>query len=160
MAGGERVAFLGSFSRVLLPSVRISYIILPKGTGKHYQEIKNYFNQTASKAEQIALAQFLRDGHLNRHIKKIRKLQEEKRLLAISELNKHFSSDQILFGDSGMEIALKLTANDIQNKLNTAKIAANIIGQENNTSTILLTFSRIPEDKISEAIDNLALINN
>ena len=59
MTGGENIAFLGSFSRVLLPSVRISYLILPKGIRAEYEKIKRLYNQTASMAEQIALASFL-----------------------------------------------------------------------------------------------------
>lgn len=156
MTGGERIAFLGSFSRVLLPSVRISYIILPKGTGKKYQEIKHFFNQTASKAEQIALAQFLRDGHLNRHIKKIRKLQEEKRELALSELSKHFSSDQLLFGDSGMEIALNLKGNDLAAKLLNKGISVNTISTTEEDETLLLSFSRIPMKDIPAAIQAIS----
>ena len=53
MNGGADTAFLGSFSRVLLPSVRISYLILPKGVRAEYEKIKKFYNQTASKAEQI-----------------------------------------------------------------------------------------------------------
>ncbi len=95
MTGGQNVAFLGSFSRVLLPSVRISYLILPRGVRADYQNIKRYYNQTASKAEQIALAQFLRDGHLHRHIKKMRKLYEDKRELMIEALQEKFSDAEI-----------------------------------------------------------------
>ena len=155
MTGGERVAFLGSFSSVLLPSVRISYIILPKDTKEHYQELKKYFNQTTSKAEQIALAQFLRDGHLNRHIKKIRKLQEEKRELALSELSKHFSSEQLLFGASGMEIGLKLSGQDLATKLLKKGINVNTISSTENDETLLLSFSRIPMEDIPEAVKTL-----
>ena len=135
--------------------MRISYIILPKDTTEHYQELKKYFNQTTSKAEQIALAQFLRDGHLNRHIKKIRKLQEEKRELALSELSKHFSSEQLLFGASGMEIGLKLSGQDLATKLLKKGISVNTISSTENDETLLLSFSRIPMEDIPEAVKAL-----
>ena len=155
MTGGERVAFLGSFSSILLPSVRISYIILPKHTKNQYQDIKKYFNQTTSKAEQIALAQFLRDGHLNRHIKKIRKLQEEKRELALSELSKHFSSEQLLFGDSGMEIALNLKGKNLADTLLKKGIKVNTISSTEDEETLLLSFSRISKEDIPAAVKAL-----
>ena len=155
MTGGERVAFLGSFSSVLLPSVRISYIIVPKDTKNQYQDIKKYFNQTTSKAEQIALAQFLRDGHLNRHIKKIRKLQEEKRELALSELSKHFSSEQLLFGDSGMEIALNLRGKNLADTLLKKGIKVNTISSTEDEETLLLSFSIIPMEDIPAAVKAL-----
>ena len=135
MTGGENVAFLGSFSRVLLPSVRISYLILPQKTAEEYGKIKDFYNQTASKAEQIALAQFLRDGHMNRHIKKMKRLYEEKKQIAIEALKENFTPDRVLVGESGMEIGLRY----------------------DDDTTKLLTFSRIPVEDIKDAVESFAL---
>jgi len=156
MTGGENVAFLGSFSRVLLPSVRISYIILPKGVGQEYQAIKKYYNQTSSKAEQIALAQFLRDGHLNRHIKKMRKLYEEKRQLMYKELLAAKIKDaEILFGESGMEIGLRLSRPDLKEKVISSPVAVNMMEDKDKSLILLLSCSRIPKEHIKFAIEKL-----
>ena len=64
LSGGRGVVYLGTFSRLLLPSIRMSYMVLPPDLLKRYQERGRFYNQTASKAEQIALCQFIRDGHL------------------------------------------------------------------------------------------------
>lgn len=156
MTGGENVAFLGSFSRVLLPSVRISYIILPKGVGQQYQQIKRYYNQTSSKAEQIALASFLRDGHLNRHIKKMKKLYEEKRQLMYQELkNAHIKDAGILFGESGMEIGLRLKDNSLKDKIEKSKVAVGMIEDRDGSLILLLSCSRLPKEHIKFAIEKL-----
>lgn len=131
MTGGENVAFLGSFSRVLLPSVRISYLILPQGMAEAYHEIKELYNQTASKAEQIALAMFLRDGHLHRHIRKMKRLYEEKRQIAIRALKDTFPEDCLFIGESGMEIGIQIP--DMEKMQ-------------------IITFSQIPKDSIVYAI--------
>ena len=64
LAGGENVVYIGSFSRLLLPSIRVSFMVLPSSLRELYAPKASFYNQTASKAEQIALCQFIRDGHL------------------------------------------------------------------------------------------------
>ena len=72
--GGQKVVYIGSFSRLLLPSLRIGFMVLPVELMDAYKEKGRLYNQTASTAEQIALCQFIRDGHLKKQIKKARKL--------------------------------------------------------------------------------------
>ena len=156
MTGGENTAFLGSFSRVLLPSVRISFLILPKGIRKEYEKIKKYYNQTASMAEQIALASFLRDGHLSRHIKKMKRLYEEKRQVMIRELeNTCLKKEDILVGDSGMEIGIRLWGTDLANKLNNGLVKVNTIDLNDGAATILVSVSKVEIGKIGDAVKKL-----
>ena len=156
MTGGENVAFLGSFSRVLLPSVRISFLILPKKARKEYLQIRGLYNQTASKAEQIALTQFLRDGHLDRHIKKIKRLYDDKRNLMYEVLQKFFSADaEIIMGESGMEMALKLKGDKILDKIENSQVAVNILEASENAVTMLVSCSKIESENIYNAIQKL-----
>lgn len=70
MSGGQNVIYCGSFSRILLPSLRISYLVLPQNLLPVYNRIKHLYNQTSSSIEQFALAEFIASGGLRRHIKK------------------------------------------------------------------------------------------
>ena len=156
MTGGENVAFLGSFSRVLLPSVRISFLILPKKARKEYLQIRGLYNQTASKAEQIALTQFLRDGHLDRHIKKIKRLYDDKRNLMYEVLQKFFSDDaEIIMGESGMELAVKLKGDNILAQIEDSQVAVNILEASENAATMLISCSKIESENIYNAIQKL-----
>ena len=156
MTGGENVAFLGSFSRVLLPSVRISFLILPKKARKEYLQLRGLYNQTASKAEQIALAQFLRDGHLDRHIKKIKRLYDDKRNLMYEALQKHFSDNaEIIMGESGMELAVKLKGDNILAQIENSQVAVNILEASENAATMLISCSKIESENIYNAIQKL-----
>ncbi len=152
MTGGENVAFLGSFSGVLLPSVRISYLILPKGFLARYNKLKDKYNQTASKAEQIALCQFLRDGHLSRHVKKMRHLYEEKRNQLYECLQKSLRDcqGQILMGDSGMELGLKLPNAQAQKLLERKEISVILLNQDDKDTILLLSCSCISREAIAE----------
>lgn len=74
LAGGKDIVYIGSFSKILLPSIRMSFMVLTPEIQEIYEKKKNFYNQTASKAEQIALTQFIRDGHLEGQIRKSRKI--------------------------------------------------------------------------------------
>ena len=157
MNGGEDTAFLGSFSRVLLPSVRISYLILPKGVRAEYEKIKKYYNQTASKAEQIALTQFLRDGHLQRHIRKMRRLYVNKRAQTVAAIKKSFPSNtQIKLGNSGMEIGLILNGKNLMKKLEKSRVAVTPVEADEKSVSVLISCSAIPGKDIKSAIEMLA----
>lgn len=78
LSGGHNVIYIGSFSRLLLPSIRISFMILPSQLIKRYRDVMYRYNQTASKTEQMALCSFIRDGHLSSQIRRLRKLYTAK----------------------------------------------------------------------------------
>ena len=74
IAGGKNVVYIGSFSKLLLPSLRINFMVLSGEALSRYRSVSGLFNQTASKTEQIALCQYIRDGHLLSVIRKQRRL--------------------------------------------------------------------------------------
>lgn len=91
--GGENVVYLGTFSKLLLPSIRISFMILPQSLIGEYQKKKHLYNQTVSKADQIALCSYIRDGHLNSQIRKSRKLYMQKSKILTDLLVENFHED-------------------------------------------------------------------
>ena len=74
----ENVVYLGTFSKLLLPSLRISYMILPPALTQKYALIGDLYNQTVSIPDQIALKNYIYDGRLSSQIKKARKLYTQK----------------------------------------------------------------------------------
>lgn len=78
MGSGERVVYVGSFSKLLMPSVRISYMVLPPDLAEIYRERGVNYNQTSSKIEQLALAEYMRDGHIEKRLRRLRKIYAEK----------------------------------------------------------------------------------
>jgi len=74
----ERVIYIGSFSRLLLPSVRIAYMVLPEDLAVVAGEKVRLYDQTSSKIEQLALAEYIRERHLERHLKGAEKFIRQK----------------------------------------------------------------------------------
>ena len=109
LAGGKGVVYLGSFSHLLLPSIRLSFMVLPKDLAQKYRLVAAHYNQTASKAEQIALCQFIRDGHLFSQARKLKRLYSSKLKSLIGAIHASFGSDVTLWtGAAGVSIVLRL----------------------------------------------------
>lgn len=105
LAGGDGVIYLGTFSKMLLPSIRMSYMILPPELLTLYQSRRDRYNQTASKAEQIALTQFIRDGHLAGQIRKSRKIHLAKARQLADALNEALHGmGNAYVGESGLQV--------------------------------------------------------
>ncbi len=75
----ENVIYIGSFSKILSPALRIGYVIAPKHLIKRIKAFKLYDDVHTGTIEQAALAQFIEDGRLSRHIHKMNRLYKKKR---------------------------------------------------------------------------------
>lgn len=67
------VIYLGSFSTLLVPFLRISFMILPKPLTKVYQETIYHYRSTVSAAEQLTLADYVGKGLFEKHLRRVRK---------------------------------------------------------------------------------------
>ena len=109
LAGGKGVVYLGTFSKILLPSIRMSFMVLPVELTSAYEEKKDCYNQTASKAEQIALTQFIRDGHLERQIRKSRKIHMTKATIFAEQAEKVWGKEaEVVIDESGFHVILEI----------------------------------------------------
>ena len=106
------VVYLGSFSKVIPPSIRISYMVLPEKFLEIYQKKSSLYNQAASTIEQLALAQFMADGHLERQIRKLRKLYFEKSRLFFDAIKTILGENvEVNENESGLHTILTVKSN-------------------------------------------------
>ena len=64
----ERVIYMNTFSKVLISSIRISYLVLPESLMEDYVNTSSFYSCTVSSFEQLTLEKFIRGGYLERHI--------------------------------------------------------------------------------------------
>lgn len=149
--GTEHTVYIGSFSKILLPSVRISYMAMPDVLLKKYKKIKENYNQTTSKVEQLALAAYIRDGRLEKHLRKSRRYYSAKSEFMQKCVKKHF--DNFVFNETGMYFELTINCENAVQKCRENDI--NVM----NTSTdevLKLNISQISSEHIEEGIEKLA----
>lgn len=70
--GRQRVVYLNTFSKTLVPSLRISYLVLPPALMERYRAGLSFYSCTVSSFEQYTLAQFISLGYFERHISRIK----------------------------------------------------------------------------------------
>ena len=109
---GENTVYLGTFSKLLFPSIRISFMILPQSLTSSYKKKKDLYNQTVSKADQIALCSYIRDGHLYSQIRKSRKLYSQKSKILTDLLIENFGNQvKILRTNSPLYVRCRFEVN-------------------------------------------------
>ena len=70
--GLGKVIYLGTFSKSIAPSLRISYMVLPQQVIERYRTVCGFYSTTVPRMQQEILREFLRDGHFERHLNKMR----------------------------------------------------------------------------------------
>jgi Transcriptional regulators containing a DNA-binding HTH domain and an aminotransferase domain (MocR family) and their eukaryotic orthologs len=154
----HQVIYIGSFSKLLLPSIRIAYMILPKSLLDIYQKHSKAYNQTSSKIEQLSLAKYIEEGHLERHLKRLRKHYTLKSKELISYLNQFFLNISFELQEANLRIQLigpfNKSINQILEEAN--KNGINLISYMGKD--LLLSFSGIEQGKMKKACEILAKI--
>lgn len=163
----ENVIYLGSFSTVLVPSIRISYMILPDRLINLYNESKNRYIQTTSKTEQLALALFMKEGMFEKHIRRLKKNYAKKNQILIQAI-KNYMGDKVEIGgiDSGLHMVLnintdlseeQITERALKKEVLVAGISEySIVKKCKNKPIIILSYRGIDYNNIEKAINILS----
>lgn len=77
-AAAGTVAYIGTFSRALTPAFRLSYLALPEPLADQAREALHPFDRLASPLHQKTLELFITEGHMQRHIRKMRSVYQRK----------------------------------------------------------------------------------
>ena len=164
LAGGENVVYLSTFSKLLLPSIRLSFMILPDSLLPLYEQKKALYNQTASKSEQLALCQFLRDGHLDSQIRKLKRLYAGKAKTLSTLLEVAFGTRaQVYMGESVFLVHLKINCSLSSDELCDRAAADGIMvfpihktgKKSEGYAHIALSCCEVPAEKFPDAVDRL-----
>lgn len=157
------VIYLGSFSKMLLPSLRISFIIIPKKLLNRYYEIKDKYTQSTSKLDQLVLANFMKEGYMVKHIRKIKRIYRKKNLMLTNSILKKFKNKiDIINSNSGLHIVCEAKTNKDEKKIIkdcfNNKLLLNIISKKENKILFSLSYSGIDLNKTSEFTDILGKV--
>jgi GntR family transcriptional regulator/MocR family aminotransferase len=161
-----KVIYMGTFSKSLIPSIRMSYLVLPLKLVEQYQEYFKVYKQTVSRLHQNTLYRFIKDGYLSSHINRMRTLYGKKHLILLSTIDKHMKEKVEVIGEkSGLHILLKVkngmteeeliqSAHDMKIKVYPTSIHYDG-GVVSEAPMILLGFGGLTEIQIEEGIQIL-----
>ncbi len=116
LADGAGIIYIGTFSNVMFRGLRIGYLVVPKELIEPFRIAKWMADRHSPLVEQAALADFLHDGHLERHIRRMRRLYKRRRDVLLEALDRHFGRRATVRGDAaGLHMTVRFSgAGDLQ----------------------------------------------
>ena len=83
---GGRVAYLGTFSKVLFPALRLAYVVLPPALLAPFVQAKSLIDRGAPTLTQAAVADFITEGHFERHLQQLRQAYGRRRAVLVAAI--------------------------------------------------------------------------
>lgn len=155
LANGENVVYMGSFSNVLIPGIRISFMVLTADLTEKFKSNSFKYAQSASKTEQIALCQYIRDGHIKSQTKKIRRHYTQKTKAFYEKLKTALPDAQCTISENALQIHLSCDFDKDTGVFEKNALSVHIKSCENHKIHLVLSPSAIENDETDEAIDAL-----
>jgi GntR family transcriptional regulator/MocR family aminotransferase len=111
MDADERVVYVGTFSKVLFPAVRVGYLVVPPSLWQRFVDARLAFDLFSPTLYQVVLAEFLREGHFARHLRHMRGVYRARRDALLAGLARHCGDMLTVHNaDAGLHVAVRLPA--------------------------------------------------
>lgn len=162
----DRVIYLNTFTRTLAPSIRIGYMVLPEHLAEKFSSRLGFYSCPVPVFEQYTLASFIKEGHFERHISRIRKTYRQRRDTLIRCIESSSFSDSVSISgrESGLHIIVKfnngMTQNEIISLASEKGIKLHGLTEYYSfpvsdipSGTVLIGFSGLSSEKIEEAAE-------
>ncbi|WP_409291051.1 PLP-dependent aminotransferase family protein [Peribacillus sp. SCS-37] len=162
MDKGEKVIYLSTFSKSLMPSIRIGYMVLPPELLKKYEREFSFYSSSVPRFDQHILARFMKEGDFERHLNRMRKIYRRK-LETLTELLRPYENIIEIIGDSaGLHVILRVWAGMTEKELISRAAEHDIriyglskyslVERENGAPSIVLGFAGIPEEELEKGM--------
>jgi len=100
-----RVVYLGTFSKVLFPGLRLGYLVVPPGLADAFAAARASADVASPPLEQAALADFVGEGHFARHVRRMRLRYAERQRLLVRALDRHLGGEvEAREGEAGLHL--------------------------------------------------------
>ena len=154
---GEKVIYMGTFSKSVTPAIRMSYMVLPKKLMDIYMKKTSYIGNTVSRIDQKYMEIFMKNGGFERHLNRMRTIYKAKHDVMLNEL-KTWKNINISGENAGVHIILEINNNMTEKEL--VKRAAEegvkvyplsdyyIGGINNRLPGIIIGYSKLCSEKI------------
>lgn len=104
------VLYVGTFSKVLFPALRLGYIVIPADLVARFAAVRDATDIFPATLLQAVLADFIREGHFARHVRRMRALYRERRAALVEAIREELGADLRPLGDeAGMHLVAALS---------------------------------------------------
>jgi GntR family transcriptional regulator/MocR family aminotransferase len=164
-ADGAAVIYIGTFSNVMFRGLRVGYVVVPNDLIGPFVTAKWMADRHTPLVEQAALADFITEGHLERHVRRMRRLYKRRRDVMLEALYRHFGPQAVVRGDAaGLHMTVRFTSvRGLQEKaaragvhLSSSEIYYLDAARGAAATEYILGFAAVTERVIRESIRRLA----
>lgn len=161
----ESVLYVGTFSKVLFPSLRIGYLVLPTALASLFAQAKWLSDRHLSVLEQRVLTDFIEDGHLEQHIRKMRSHYDRCRQTLVRSLKTQFREKVVILGEkAGMHVMVRLHTpySDEEIIEQAANVGVGLMSAQphylnpNPPGAFILGYGELDEAQIQTGVEKLA----
>lgn len=157
-----RVIYISTFSKSLMPSLRIAYMVLPKRLMRTYRQTFLHYSSSVPRIDQQLVSEFMKEGHFARHLNRMRKLYKKKLEHLTTVLHLFAPAVTVSGQQAGMHIVLTvqtpLTENELVERAKQAGIRVfglgsyDVEGKTVSPPKIVLGFGGLTEPQIEQGI--------
>jgi len=160
------IIYVGTFSKVLSPALRISYMVLPYQLLTVYHTLFRDYSTNVSLLDQRTLHKFMQQGYWERHLRKMRTVYKKKHDGLIQSIHHHFGSQANIIGQgAGLHLILELVGNSLtegelihraqERGIRLLPLSTTYVHNSGTNSQVMLGFGSMSSSEIDRGIELL-----
>ncbi|MCV2364028.1 PLP-dependent aminotransferase family protein [Paucibacter sp. DJ1R-11] len=170
-ASDAPVLYLGTFSKTLFPGLRIGFMVVPPDRVQLLHHLLARSAPRGRAAEQLALAEFMREGHFGLHLRRMRRLYQQRRDALVAALERQLGDiAQVRGASAGMHLALcfepelglddqAISAAALQAGIVAPALSQHRVGRRASAwSGLMLGYAQVPAEQMAGKVARLSAL--
>lgn len=163
----NRVLYLGTFSKVTFPGLRLSYLVVPESLADAFSKGMMQLYRPGFLTLQAAMADFILEGHFATHIRRMRGIYAQRRSRLQVALDAHFGSEiEYSPGQAGLHLAVRIGPKGSARKMVeaapqhglTLRGAYTLDPLGNDDNLLVLGYGGVKDSEVAEAVRRLKVL--
>ncbi len=165
MDASGRVLFVGTFSKVMFPALRLGYVVVPEERIEAARRARVLADFACPDLSQVTMAAFMLEGHFDRHVRRMRTLYQRRHTLLVEALRQRFGGTiEVAPSSAGMNLVVwlppQLDDRTIADRAQQAGLdlfpLSAVTVAHRRRPGLLLGFGGINDQEILEGVEKLA----
>ena len=167
MDDGGRVVYIGTFSKTMVPALRLGYLIVPEPLVDAFMAARAAADRHSPTLEQAVLADFVAEGHFARHVRRMRRLYAERQQVLVAAVREELRDRvEIAPSPAGMHLVAWLRPGEDDQQVSASALQAGVEASPLSwyaesrleRGGLVLGWAAYPPDQIRRAVAMLATV--